>query len=131
MIGTAGSQMRQLFGVRRIHKTQNLRQVAEVPDHSLPRGDASAQEGENIESKLPPVFQRPMLAASEEVCAAPLDMIDHELSKLVDDRDGIQIALALRASPGKQAVPAEHDAVATRILAHSFLQHHAQLESWT
>ncbi len=39
-----------------------------------------------------------------------------ELANLVDYREGIQIALALRFTPGKQPVTAEHDAIASGIL---------------
>ena len=57
--------------------------------------------------------------------AVPLD----ELAKLVDDRDGVQVALALRLSPRKQAMPAEHDAIAPRRLLDDLPQHHAKLET--
>ena len=40
-----------------------------------------------------------------------------ELADLIDDGEGVQVALALRLAPGEQAVAAEHDAVAAGILA--------------
>ena len=42
-------------------------------------------------------------------------MINHELTELVDDGDGIQITFALRASPRKEAMPTENDSVAARV----------------
>ena len=60
-----------------------------------------------------------------------LDVIHNKLSQLIDDRDRIFVALLLRISPGKEAVAAQHDAVAVRTLLHRAAQHHGQFESRT
>ncbi len=46
-------------------------------------------------------------------------------------RDRIFVALLLRISPGKEAVAAQHHAIAVRTLLHRAPQHHGQFESRT
>ena len=41
-----------------------------------------------------------------------------ELPDLVDDGEGVHVALALRLAPGEEAMAAQHDAVAAGIFAH-------------
>ena len=53
----------------------------------------------------------------------------NELADLVDDGERVQVALALRLAPGKQAVAAQHDAVAAGILLDGALHHHGQLKA--
>ena len=55
MVGTAGAQMRQRFGLRRIHEAQDFRQIAEVADQAPGARDPSAQERKNIERKIAPI----------------------------------------------------------------------------
>ena len=52
----------------------------------------------------------------------------NKLPQLIDDRNRIQIALALRIAPRKQPMPAQHHAIAPRRLSNDLLQHHAQLK---
>ena len=52
-----------------------------------------------------------------------------ELADLVDDGDGVEVALALRVAPGEEAVAAEDDAVAAGCFRDSLAQHHAELEA--
>src|SRR6478752_705658 len=56
-------------------------------------------------------------------------MVHHKLPQLVDDADCVLVALLLRISPGKQAVTAQHHAVAVWTLLHRAPQHHGQFES--
>ena len=52
-----------------------------------------------------------------------------ELSDLVDDGEGVDVALALRLAPGEEAVAAEHDAVAAGIVADRLAHHQAELKA--
>ena len=52
-----------------------------------------------------------------------------ELAELIDDGDGVEIALALGFAPGEEAVAAEHDAVAAGGFADDAAEHHAEFEA--
>ena len=52
-----------------------------------------------------------------------------ELADLVDDGEGVQVALALCLAPRKESVTAENDAVAPRIVAYRFAHHQAKFKS--
>src|SRR5665213_4403868 len=52
-----------------------------------------------------------------------------KLSDLIGDSNGIEIALALRFAPGKQAVRSQHNAIATGVLLQSAPHHQAKLKS--
>ena len=54
-----------------------------------------------------------------------------ELADLVDQRDGSQIALALRLSPREQAVAAKYDAVAVWIVAYCLAKHKPEFKAGT
>src|SRR5215469_13502381 len=54
-----------------------------------------------------------------------------ELAELVDDGDGVQVALALRVTPCEEAMAAKHDAVAAGRLGDDLAQHHAELKAGT
>ena len=61
---------------------------------------------------------------TEQTSSAPFDVLGDELSDLVDDRDGIHVALTLRVSPCEKTVAAENDAVTVRRLLHGIAQHY-------
>src|SRR5580704_18665112 len=52
-----------------------------------------------------------------------------KLAELVDDRYRVVVTFALRATPCKQAVAAQHHTVAPRRLLDDLLQHHAKLKA--
>jgi hypothetical protein len=56
-------------------------------------------------------------------------MLRHELTQLIDDRNGVEITLSLSFAPGKQTVPAEHNSITTGVFFHRFPQHHRQLKA--
>jgi len=53
----------------------------------------------------------------------------NKLADLVDDSEGVQVALALGLAPRKQAVAAKDDAVAAGIVADCAAHHEAQLKA--
>ena len=70
-----------------------------------------------------------MPGAAEGLVAWRLGVAGDELAELVDDGDGVEVALALGVAPGEEAVAAEHDAVAAGGLRDDAAQHHAQLKA--
>ena len=56
-------------------------------------------------------------------------MLLNKLAELIDHRKGIQIAFALRFAPGEEAVTAEHDSIASRVLKDGAAHHHGQLKA--
>ena len=58
-------------------------------------------------------------------------MVGDELADLIDEGDGVEIAFALRLSPGEQAMPAEHDAIASGVLLDGAPHHEAELKTGT
>ena len=56
-------------------------------------------------------------------------MVYDKLPELVDDGNGVFIALSLRISPGEEAVTAEDDTVTIRTCLHRAAQHHGQFEA--
>ena len=71
---------------------------------------------------------RSMLCIAEAdtlLCA----MLQHKLTKLIDDRDRIQIAPALRLAPRKQTMAAQYNTIAARNFSHAALQHHRELKA--
>src|SRR5579863_9714532 len=56
-------------------------------------------------------------------------MARNKLADLVNDGDGVQIALALGLSPGEEAVAAQHDAVTSRVFAYGVAHHQPKFKS--
>src|SRR6185369_4443554 len=131
VVGTAGAEMRQRLGVRRIYEAQDFRQIAEVADQAPGAGDSSPQERKNVERKIAPVVQSLVARSAEQRRALLVHVVYYKLSELIDDGDRIFVALLLRVSPGEQAVATQHNAVAVRTLLHRAPQHHGQLEART
>ena len=59
---------------------------------------------------------------------APAVALD-ELADLVDEGDGVPVALWLRVTPGEEAVAAQDDAVASGSVLHDRAEHHPELEA--
>ena len=77
-----------------------------------------------------PIVVKGVLTA-EDARALLLLMRLNKTRQLIDDRDGVHIALALRITPSKKAVATENDAVTIRVLFDRLLEHHRQLKSRT
>src|SRR5690348_6492719 len=70
-----------------------------------------------------------VLRATEHLLPALLDVLHDELPKLVDDRDGVQVRLAMCVAPSKEAMAAEYDAIALWVVLHRAAQHHGEFEA--
>ena len=91
--------------------------------------DASAQKRRNLRRQLPAVCARLHYFAAKPHRALLASVALNKLSQLVDHGQRVQVALALRLAPGKQPVPAQHNAVAAGILFDGALHHHGQLKA--
>src|SRR5215472_16893343 len=69
------------------------------------------------------------LRAAEALIVVARAMALDELADLIDDRDGVEVALALRIAPGEETVAAEDDAVAAGCFADDLAEHHAELKA--
>src|SRR5471030_2872486 len=103
--------MRQLLRLGRIHKAHDFRKIAEVADQSPGARNPSAQERQNINRKIASLFQRLLPRSAEQRGTLLFDVVYDKLPELVDDGNGVLIALSLRISPGEEAVTAEDDTV--------------------
>ena len=62
--------------------------------------------------------------SAKQIGSPSFEVFGYELPELVDDRDGVQVALTLCVSPGKETVAAENDTVAVWRLFYGIAQHH-------
>src|SRR5262249_20833117 len=88
----------------------------------------TAEIWHDLRRNLLAVFTRLCLATAEDLITC-LRVTLNKLPDLIDDRDGVQIALALRIAPRKQSVSAQHNSVATRRVGNNLPQHHAKLKA--
>ena len=58
-------------------------------------------------------------------------MAVNELTDLVDEGDGVEVALALGIAPGEETVAAENDAVAAGVVLDRFTHHEAEFKAGT
>ena len=106
MIGATGAQSGKLPGVFGICKGQGFRALIEVPNVAAGSGALTAKIREDGAGDF---FRRLVLfelSASEQRGTLGLLMLHYKLTHLINGCDGIQIAFALRHSPGKQAMAA-------------------------
>ena len=75
------------------------------------------------------IFERLITGTGEDPVSLAADVLLNKLPQLIDDGDGVEIALALFITPGKQTVPAKNNPIARGILLHRLAQHHAQLKA--
>src|SRR5450631_4152488 len=121
--------MCQLLRLGRIHKAQDFRQIAGVADQSSRARNHSTQERKNIDRKIASLFQRLLPRSAEQPGTLLFDVLYDKLPELVDDGNGVFIALSLSISPGEEAVTAEDDTVTIRTCLHCAAQHHGQFEA--
>src|SRR5277367_695943 len=75
------------------------------------------------------IFKNARPASTKKLCSTFLKMLRNKLPQLVDDRDGVDIALALRLAPSEEPMSAEDNPVAVGRLFYGFAQHHGQLKA--
>src|SRR5215469_13799219 len=83
----------------------------------------------HLRSNLLAILAGRGLRAAEALVVAARAMALDELADLIDDRDGVEVALALRVAPGKETMAAEDDAIAAGRLADDLAEHHAELKA--
>src|SRR5665213_3188080 len=87
------------------------------------------EKSHKLKAELGMIFTGAKLLAAKHRASLLPAVRGNELPQVIDCRNGVQIALALRVPPGEQAVSAQHDPVAGWILLHRALQHHCQFEA--
>ena len=119
VIGATGAEEGELLGVGRVDELEHIGASVKLRDPALLRADCAAQEGADLDGERCARSARAGTGFAAEARVALGDSVAmNELADLVDDGEGVQIALALRLAPGEEAVAAEHDAVAAGILAY-------------
>src|SRR5580692_10710927 len=106
--------MRQSRSIRGVHKSKYLGLRAEGSDQPLLGGYAATNNREKVMSESGMIFKNGCGASTKKFCSALLKMLRHELPQLIDDRDGVDVALALGIAPSEQPMSAKDDAVAVR-----------------
>src|SRR6266849_2301470 len=101
MVRTTCTEMSEGLGIIRVYKSQDFGQIAEASDHSLLTRDSAADERKDIEGKLTMTSHRLVACTTKNSTPLLLHVFLDELTKLVDDRQGIHVALPLTLSPGK------------------------------
>src|ERR1700732_2307899 len=95
MVGTTRSQMGQLGGPIRIDKLQDFREAGVVPDKTLLAGNHSANDRKELAGKCFAVLARFIALAPKSGTARSLGMTKHELTEVIDGRNGVEIASTL------------------------------------
>src|SRR5271165_3495857 len=121
--------MRQSRSIDGVHKTKNLGLRAEGSDQPLFGGYAATNHREKVLSENEMIFNNGCAASTKKFCSALLKMLQNKLPQLVDDRNGVDVALALRFAPSEEPMSAENDPVTVRRLCYGFAQHHGQLKA--
>src|ERR1035438_4172458 len=118
MVGTTCSQGSQLPRPFRPREGERVGIIGVVSDYTAIRRQSAAQCRQNLNRYILAVGKRRMLEPAEQNPLLRL-MLLNKLTHLVDGMEAVQIALALRRTPGEQTVAAKNDAVGPRILLNS------------
>src|SRR5450631_1685034 len=101
VVRAARTQECELFRILRIYKRLNFRQVCEGADKPLLLGDAASQKREDFNCKGFVIVSHRVTRTTEDCVPFLLHVLTDELTELIDDRDGAQIALPLSVAPGE------------------------------
>src|ERR1700731_262082 len=101
--------MRQGLSVIGVHKSKYFRLGAESSDQALLGRYTAPNDRKDILSDIQMVFQNLRPAPAKQFRSSLLQMIRHELPQLVDDRDGVDVALPLSLTPREQPVSAKNN----------------------
>ncbi len=128
MIGAARTEAAEICGPGGPRKLSDDFVVGEVRDDAASGRQLAAQRRQNLRRYLSAVRHGLVSHAAEDHRLARPVRVD-ELSHLVDGPDAVQVALALRVAPGEQAVAAENQPVASRVVPDAFFNHQRELEA--
>jgi len=121
--------MGELLRLIGVDELENVGRVTERANPALLPANSTPDSREYFEREIGTIVAGLMQCAAERFHSFSGRMPLDELSNLVDDGDGIEVALALRIAPREQTMTAEDDAVAAGILLDRPLQHHGQLKT--
>src|ERR1700721_3443713 len=97
-------------------------------DDSAVRRDNAAQTGKNLGGDLQAVRAGVMFQTPKEVAFLAL-MFGDEFAHLIDSVNAAEVAVALRHTPGEEAVAAEQDSIDAGIFADGLFDEQSQFES--
>src|SRR6185312_10225595 len=121
--------MRELLRLRGVHELHHVGCISEAADPALFAADGAANAGKDIESDGGAIVAGLVHGAAKSRLAFGFIVLLDELTDLINDGDGVQVALALGVAPGEEAVAAKNNAVAAGVLLDRALEHHGQLKS--
>jgi len=97
-------------------------------DDSAIRGQSATQSGKNFRGDLYAVRAGLMFQSSKEPAFLSL-MLGDKFAHLVDGVNAAEVAVALRHSPGEEAVAAEQNSIDARIFADGFFDEQGKFEA--
>ncbi len=129
VVRATGAEVGQFFSMGGIHKLEHIGRVAEARNPTVLRAHAPAQIGCDLDCQRLPVSARGHGFTAEARRSLGFTVTRDELPDLIDDGDGVQVALALGLSPGEEAVATEYDAIAAGMVTDGVPHHEAKIES--
>ncbi len=129
MVGATGAKVGQGRRVLSIDELENFVRVIVMANGAPAGGQFAAQKRQNLNHNLASVLTPVELPAAEKLFTAFLLMLNHEHAEIINHRQAVQVTLMRGLAPGKQAVAAQHNAVAAGIRFHGFHQAQGQIKS--
>src|SRR5712671_6342970 len=129
MVRAAGSEMCEFGGISGIYKSKNLGGGAERTNQALLGRHAAPHKRVYILGEREMILKNGCMVPAKQLCSPSFEVLGYELPELVDDRDGVRVALMLGVSPRKKTVAAQNDTVAVGRLLYGVAQHHGQLKT--
>src|SRR3974390_920693 len=129
VVGAACAQESKIARVGGVDELQHVGRVGKAGDEAALGTEAAAQEGGDGDGQVAAIGARGNGFATETHLAFSLRVAVDELAEAIDDRERVQVPLALRLAPGEEPGAAEDDAVAAGILLHGAAHHEAKLEA--
>ena len=131
VVRATGAEEGEVFGLGRVDKLKHVGRVGEARDPAIAGADAAAEGGSDLDGQLATFGAGGKEFAAEAGGAFGPGVDLDELADVVDDGEGVCIALALGLAPGEEAVAAENDAVAGGVGEDCGAQHQAEFEAGT
>src|ERR1700677_2832347 len=130
MVWATCTERTQLLRPLRSSEGQSIFVVSIVGDNAAVRGRRSSKCRQNLGCYVLAILNRDVLDSAEQRALLRL-MFKNELAHVVNGVNAVQIALALRLSPGKQAMAAKNQAFRSGIVPDCFFKHKRQFKSGT